>query len=338
MKRNKIAITMGDPAGIGPEIIVKMFLKHNLRKYGDVFVIGDLFPMLKAQRSISRKIAIKPINNSQLTIHNLRTKHNTIPLVDMENPGMDSIIPGEEQKKAGHASFTYIKKALELAKKRKIDAIVTAPINKHSLHMAGYKYPGHTEILAKFTKTKNFAMMLMGEKLKVILVTIHTSLKSVPSLLTRKKILDKIKLAHKSLKKDFRIKAPKIAVLGLNPHSGENSAFGREEEKIIIPAVKSAVKAGIRAYGPFPPDTIFGRIVNKGEFDAAVCMYHDQGLIPLKLLSFDTGVNVTMGLPVTRTSPDHGTAYDIAGTGKASEKSILSALRAAAQIAKNRKI
>ncbi|HPD19454.1 MAG TPA: 4-hydroxythreonine-4-phosphate dehydrogenase PdxA, partial [Candidatus Goldiibacteriota bacterium] len=225
----------------------------------------------------------------------------------------------------------------DLANSRKIDGIVTAPINKHSLHLAGLKYPGHTEILAKFTNTKQYAMMLMGDKLKIVLVTMHVSLKDVSSKLTVQKIFDKIEITNKSMIRDFKIRKPKIAVLGLNPHAGESGAFGDEEIKIISPAIKKAKNMGIDVMGPYPPDTIFHKIVNEKSHDAAVCMYHDQGLIPLKLLSFDTGVNVTLGLPFVRTSPDHGTAYDIAGTGKASCNSILSALKVACEIAKNRK-
>jgi len=203
--------------------------------------------------------------------------------------------------------------------------------------MAGFKYPGHTEILAKFTNTKKYAMMLMGENLKIVLVTMHVSLKEVPEKLDEKKITEKIEITYHSMKKDFKIKEPRIAVLGLNPHAGEAGAFGREEIKIIEPAIKNAKAKKINATGPYPPDTIFHKVVNEKSHDAVVCMYHDQGLIPLKLLSFDTGVNVTLGLPFVRTSPDHGTAYDIAGTGKASCNSILSAVKVACRIALNRK-
>jgi len=323
---------MGDPAGIGPEIIVKMFKKENIYKYADVFVIGDLFPMLSAQRRISKKIAIKPIDH----LSDISRDRNIINLLDIKAMKLNDFMIGEETAKAGGASYLYLAEAIELAMDKKIDAIVTAPINKHALHLAGIMEPGHTEILAKKSKTKNFAMMLMTDRLKVVLVTIHTSIKSVPGLLTASNIYDKIKLAYDSLKKDFGIKEPRIAVLGLNPHAGEAGAFGSEEKTKIIPAINKAKKQGIDAQGPFPPDTIFHRII-AGSHDAAVCMYHDQGLIPLKLIGFDTGVNFTMGLPFVRTSPDHGTAYDIVGTGIASENSILSALKVAIEISGNRK-
>lgn len=332
MPHLKIAVTMGDPAGIGPEIIVKMFKKENLYKYADVFVIGDLFPLLSAQRRIAKNLCIKPIAD----LSGISRDKNIINLLDLKALKLKDFIIAAESAKAGRASYLYLLAAIKLAMKKKINAIVTAPINKHSLHIAGIREPGHTEILAKKSNTKNFAMMLMADKLKVILVTIHTSLKSVPGILTAAKILDKIKLAHRSLRIDFGIKAPRIAVLGLNPHAGEAGAFGNEEIKKIIPAIKKAQALGIDAQGPYPPDTIFHKII-RGSHDAAICMYHDQGLIPLKLIGFDKGVNFTMGLPFIRTSPDHGTAYDIAGTGKASENSILEAFRVAVETAGNRK-
>lgn len=332
-KRLKIAITMGDPAGIGPEIIVKMFLKENLYKYCDVFVIGDIMSMLSAQRRISKKIGIRMINDDL----KIERQENLINLYDIKQIDFDKIVKGEASAHAGLASYKYLIKAIDFANKRKIDGIVTAPINKHSLHMAGLKYPGHTEILARFSNTKKYAMMLMGEKLKVVLVTMHVALKDVSEKLSIKKIYEKIEVTWEALKKDFNIKKPKIAVSGLNPHAGEAGAFGDEEIKIIYPAIKKAQKRNIDVEGPYPPDTIFHKVVNEKSHDAVICMYHDQGLIPLKLLSFDTGVNVTLGLPFVRTSPDHGTAYDIAGTGKASCNSILSALKVACQIAHNRK-
>lgn len=331
-KRLKLAITMGDPAGVGPEIIVKMFANHDIYKYADVFVIGDLFPMLGAQRRVSNKMAIKPIKD----INDLSRNKSIINLLDMKLLSPEEYSIGEAGKASGSASYEYILKSIELAMAKKIDAVVTAPINKHSLHMAGIKFPGHTEIFAKFTKTKNYAMMLMGDKLKVILATIHTALKNVPNEISVKGITSLLELTSVSLSKDFGILNPTIAVCGLNPHAGEEGAFGDEENKIIVPAIKKAKAKGIKADGPYPADTLFNKVVNHKTHDAVLAMYHDQGLVPLKLLSFDTGVNVTLGLPIIRTSPDHGTAYDIAGTGKAGEGSILAAFYTALEMAKNR--
>ncbi len=332
-RRLKIAITMGDPAGIGPEIIAKMFLKENLYKYCDVFVAGDIMPMLSAQRRISKKLGIRIIKDDLKIIK----QKNIINLYDIKQVDFSKVIIGESTAQAGLASYKYLIKAIHLANKRKIDGIVTAPINKHSLHMAGLKYPGHTEILAKFSGAKKYAMMLMSEKLKIVLVTVHTALKDVPKNLSIKKIFEKIEITNDSLKKDFGIRQPRIAVSGFNPHAGEAGAFGDEEIKIIEPAIKKAKMKNINVTGPYPPDTIFHKVVNEKSHDAVLCMYHDQGLIPLKLLSFDTGVNVTLGLPFVRTSPDHGTAYDIAGTGKASCNSMLFAFKVACKIAQNRK-
>lgn len=332
MKRFKIAITMGDPAGVGPEIIVKMFAKHDIYKYADVFVIGDLFPMLGAQRRISNKIAIKPVKD----INSFSKDRGIINLLDMRLLSPEEYSIGETGKAAGATSFEYIKKSIGLAMAKKIDAVVTAPINKHSLHMAGIKFPGHTEIFAAYTKTKKYAMMLMGDKLKVILATIHTALKNVPKEISKKGLVSLMELVDKSLSNDFGIKQPSIAVCGLNPHAGEQGAFGKEEKLVIIPAIKAAKAKGINVSGPYPADTLFDKVVNHKTHDAVIAMYHDQGLVPLKLLSFDTGVNVTLGLPIIRTSPDHGTAYDIAGTGKAGEKSILAAFHTAIEMAKNR--
>jgi len=329
----KIAITMGDAAGIGPEIIAKVFLKKDIYRYGDIFVIGDLIPMLSAQRKISKNLYIKLIDENL----KIERKKYAINLFDMRILKYGDYVLGENSKKAGFASFKYIEKAINFSKQKKISAIVTAPINKHSLHLAGLKYPGHTEILAKFFNVKKYAMMLASDKLKVVLVTIHESIKNVPYLLKKEKIFDIIKLTDDSLKNYFKIKKPKIAVLGLNPHASENGAFGNEEKNFIIPAILKATKIGIECEGPFPADTIFNKIVYDKKYDAAVCMYHDQGLIPLKLLSFDRGVNITLGLPVIRTSPDHGTAYDIAGLGIASEESLFNAIKFASQMTGNTK-
>jgi 4-hydroxythreonine-4-phosphate dehydrogenase len=333
LKRFKIAITMGDPSGVGPEIIVKMFANHDIYKYADVFVIGDLFPMLSAQRRVSTKMAIKPITD----INKLSRDRNIINLLDLKKLHIDDYRIGESGARAGRASYEYIVSSIELAMDKKIDAVVTAPINKHSLHMAGIKFPGHTEIFAKFTKTKNYAMMLMGDSLKVVLATIHTAIKNVPEEITTKRLMSLIQLTGRSLSKDFGIKDPAIAVCGLNPHAGEAGAFGDEEAKTITPAVNMAKKKGIKVEGPYPADTIFHKVVKYKTHDAVIAMYHDQGLVALKLLSFDSGVNVTLGLPIIRTSPDHGTAYDIAGTGMAGDGSIFEAFKTALLMAINRK-
>jgi 4-hydroxythreonine-4-phosphate dehydrogenase len=227
----------------------------------------------------------------------------------------------------------YIEEAVQMALDGGVDAIVTGPINKESIHRAGYKFPGHTEFMADLTRTRDYVMMLGGKKLKVVLVTIHESIKSVPGLLTIDRIFKTIRITDETFKRYFSLR-PRIAVAALNPHGGENGLFGNEEKKIIIPAIKKAKRAGIAVSGPLSPDTIFYRAVKNKEYDVVVCMYHDQGLIPLKLIHFEDGVNVTLGLPIIRTSVDHGTAYDIAWKGVASPGNMVSAIEMAVSMAK----
>ena len=239
---------------------------------------------------------------------------------------------GKPNKDTGDAMVSYIKKAICLALEKKIDGMVTCPINKAAMALAGYTYPGHTELLAEKTNTKEYAMMLAGKRLKVVLATIHLPLKRVSEVLSSEKVFSCIYLTHKYLKEFFGIKKPRLAVAALNPHAGEGGLFGEEEEKIIGPMIKKAREGGINVLGPFPADTLFYFAV-KGHYDAVICMYHDQGLIPLKILHFEDAVNVTLGLPIVRTSVDHGTAYDIAGSGKAIPKSLINAIKLAAQMA-----
>lgn len=227
--------------------------------------------------------------------------------------------------------YRYIVEAARHCLTGEVDGMATAPINKEAMNRAGHSYPGHTELLAELTGSDEYVMMLAGERLRVALVTIHVSLRDVPSLLSIEKVVQTIRIVNRDVGRYFCCR-PRIAVLALNPHCGEGGMFGDEEEKIIAPAVKLARLAGIEATGPLSADTLFHFAV-QGEYDAVVCMYHDQGLIPLKLLHFDDAVNVTLGLPIIRTSVDHGTAYDLAGTGRASAKSMIAAVRMAAAMA-----
>ncbi len=319
-----IAITIGDPAGIGPEIICKVFL-GDIRKTLRPIVIGDSGVMEKTIRTLRFPLKLKPIKRPEES----SPKKGVIEIIDLKN--VSGFIPGKPSAVAGKAVYEYIKKSVSLAMKGEIDAIVTAPINKETLKMAGIRYPGHTELLAKLTGTKDFGMMLIGGPLRVILVTTHVALKEVPSLIKKDKVLKTIILAHKAML-DLNIKEPRIAIAGLNPHAGEGGIFGREDMEEILPAIEKARKKGINAIGPIPPDTLFHRAY-KGEYDVVVSMYHDQGLIPLKMLSFGKAVNVTVGLPIIRTSVDHGTAYDIAGKGIADPSSLIEALRLAVKLA-----
>ena len=243
---------------------------------------------------------------------------------------------GVPSAETGKAMMAYVERAAALSLSGDIDAMVTCPINKKAMQQAGIDFPGHTEFLAEKTGASKIGMMLAGDRLRVVLVTIHVPLRSVPERLTTQAIGDIIVLADQALKERFGLKRPRLGVAGLNPHAGEEGLFGDEEARIIVPAVSKALAAGIDITGPHPPDTVFYHAVSGG-FDAVICMYHDQGLIPFKMVHFKDGVNTTLGLPIIRTSVDHGTAYDIAGTGKADPGSLLAAIGMAADQARNQR-
>lgn len=324
-KIKKIAVTMGDPAGIGPEIILRALSQSSvIRDFCIPIVIGDRIVMEEAVRLPDLSVKLNIIG----TPEEAKGTPGAIDMIDLAAlSSFEKKIPTAE---GGRASAAYIRKAVELAVSKQVDAIVTAPISKEALKMADLHWPGHTEMLAELTGTRDYAMMLAGGPLRVILVTIHTSLRSVPELVTKEKVLQTIRLAKKACSM-LAIEHPRIAVAGLNPHAGESGIFGDEETREIVPAIEAAKAEGISAAGPFPPDTVFIKAY-KGEVDIVVCMYHDQGLVPLKMIAFDKGVNVTVGLPIIRTSPDHGTAYDIAWSGKADPSSMIEALKLALQM------
>ena len=244
-----------------------------------------------------------------------------------------SFARGRVSAEGGRAAYEYIEQAVRLALGRQVEAIVTAPLNKEALHAAGKQYAGHTEILADLCGVKGTVMLLTCERLRVSHVSTHVSLREALARLTTERVMRVIQLTHDALVR-MGIAAPRLAVAGLNPHAGESGLFGDEEEKIIAPTVRAAQRAGLNVAGPFPPDTIFWR-ATQGEFDAVIAMYHDQGHIPMKLLGFFDGVNVTLGLPIIRTSVDHGTAFDIAGTSRADERSMVAALLLAAKMARS---
>ncbi len=322
----KLAITMGDPGGIGPEIILKALNSSKIKNCCTPFVIGDRVVIEEALRQLNLPLKLRIIRSPEE--FKPTSKSKTIEFIDMGI--VKKFKKNKPTAEGGRACVSYIKKAVELALNKQVDGIVTAPISKEALKIAGFKWPGHTEMLADLTNTKEYAMMLTGGPLKVILVTIHTALKNVPDFITKQKVLKTIWLAKKACDM-LNIKKPGIAVAGLNPHAGESGIFGDEETRKIIPAMKEARKEGIPVSGPYPPDTIFHKAY-KGKFDIIVCMYHDQGLIPLKMIAFDEGVNVTIGLPFIRTSPDHGTAYDIAWKGIANPSSMIEAIKLAARL------
>ncbi len=315
---------MGDPGGIGPEIVVKAISSEEIRNICAPVVIGDLSVMEEVLKLIDFPVRLRLLKSPE-GFDPARGFINLIDLGELKN-----FEKGKATAEGGRASAAYISAAVTLALGKNVDGVVTAPISKEALKMAGMNWPGHTEMLADTTDTDEYAMMLTGGPLTVMLVTIHTALKNVPHLITRENVLRTIRLAKRACVM-LGIENPRIAVAGLNPHAGESGIFGDEEVKEIIPAVEDARREGIPAAGPFPADTVFHKAY-KGEIDIVVCMYHDQGLIPLKMVAFDKGVNVTVGLPFIRTSPDHGTAYDIAWKGKADPSSMIEAIKLASKL------
>jgi 4-hydroxythreonine-4-phosphate dehydrogenase len=314
-----VAVTLGDPAGVGPEIIVKTFADPQFSEENRAVVVGD------------ETILKRAINLLDLTL-NLNVISR--PVEGNFGSGVIDLIPaselpedlpfGELDERAGAAAFEYVKRATEFALEGEVEAVCTAPLNKEAMHLGGYKYPGHTEILAELTGTKDYAMMLVAEDLRVIHVSTHVSLKEAIERVRPERELTVIRLARDALLR-LGVSDPKIAVAGLNPHAGESGLFGDEDAERIRPAVERAREEGIDVSGPWAADTIFSR-ARKGEFNMVVVQYHDQGHVPIKLLGFESGVNVTVGLPFFRTSVDHGTAFDIAGTGKADHTSLKTAL------------
>jgi len=327
MSKPIIAITMGDPSGVGPEVITKALADPEISGMCRPLVIGDPAAMERAIAVTGQHMWLEltdalPSKNADGTIF-LRPLSRLAP-TDMEYGGPSS--------EAGDAMFRYITEAVRLCLAGEAAAMVTGPISKASLNRGGHRYPGHTELLADLTGCRDYVMMLAGDRLRVTLVTIHEALADVPRLITQERVLATIRATHKGLHKYFR-KNPRLAVLALNPHCGERGLFGDEERRFIGPAVEAARAEGIDARGPLSADMLF-HFAARGDYDGVVCMYHDQGLIPLKLLHFHDAVNITLGLPIIRTSVDHGTAYDLAGTGKACHFSMIAAIRTAVGMAK----
>jgi 4-phospho-D-threonate 3-dehydrogenase / 4-phospho-D-erythronate 3-dehydrogenase len=330
MMKPLIAITMGDPTGVGPEIIARSLADPEIRDICRPLVLGDAAVMERAISLTGVRLQLRTVNDvTQMDATGIEDVINLLPLSSLPPAEMEYGKPGIA---AGEAVYRYIAEAARLCLEGIADAMTTGPISKEALNRAGYHYPGHTELLAELTGTTEYVMMLAGERLRVALVTIHEALRDVPRLLTFDKVLSTIRITHNDLNRYFRGN-PRIAVLALNPHCGEGGLFGDEEERIIRPAVRTAKREGIDVSGPLSADTLFHFAV-QGKYDVVVCMYHDQGLIPLKLMHFDDGVNVTLGLPIIRTSVDHGTAYDLAGTGMASARSMTAAIRMAAEMAR----
>lgn len=315
LKRPTVAITIGDPFGIGPEIILKTLASKKLDRLANFLIVGD--------KSIL--VAI-----SKLFKIDFMLRRNDL-MFDLNLISKDKIRFGHPSRFSGSASLAYIDCALKLIKEKKLDCLVTAPVSKEAINKSGVKFSGHTEYLAKKFGTKRFAMMLVGGPLRVTLVTRHISITSVPKAVTKKEILKCIDLSYKALKRYFRISHPKIGVASLNPHTGEGGSIGTEEETIIKPAVYEAKARFKNVVGPISSEALFYEAY-RGNLDCVIAMYHDQGLTPLKMVARDKSVNVTLGLPFVRTSPGHGTAFDIAGKGIANADSMTEAINLAIQM------
>jgi 4-phospho-D-threonate 3-dehydrogenase / 4-phospho-D-erythronate 3-dehydrogenase len=329
--RPTIAITMGDPAGVGAEVIVKALadpvLRHRAR-----YVIFGMNEMLSYAADLAEFDVFwwrDPFAGR------LRAYPHDVVVVDYDQYSMLGTAIRGPSKMGGEASMRFCLDAIDSAQNGIVDAVVTAPIAKESWKLAGYAFPGHTELFAVRTNARRYGMMFAGGPLKVILATIHIPLNSLWGRLNIGAVFAPIELLHETLVNWFDIPKPRIAVAGVNPHASENGQFGDEEERIIEPAIRMAREQGIDATGPYPPDTVF-LAARDGKFDAVVAMYHDQGLIPVKLLAFDRAVNLTVGLPIVRTSPDHGTAFDIVGRNRANPGSMRAAIELAIELATKR--
>jgi 4-phospho-D-threonate 3-dehydrogenase / 4-phospho-D-erythronate 3-dehydrogenase len=327
MRKPVIGITIGDPSGAGPEICLKalnieeLLQDNRIILFGDKHVINRVMPIVKFNKEINVINSIDEYEDGKVN------------LVSIDNM-LDNYEFGKVQARCGEAGFKFIKEAIEWAIEDKVDAVVTGPINKEALNNAGIHYSGHTEIFADLTESKDYAMLLTGGPIRVIHVSTHVSLRKACDRVKKDRVYKVIKLAYSAMK-DLGIESPRIGVLGLNPHSGENGLFGDEEINEIIPAINNAKSEGLNVTGPIPPDTAFLHC-RDGKYDVMVAMYHDQGHIPLKIVDFMGGVNVTVGLPIIRTSVDHGTVFGKAGKGTADETSMIKAIEMAIQFAKNR--
>jgi 4-hydroxythreonine-4-phosphate dehydrogenase len=319
-----VAITMGDPAGVGPEIVAKVLADGPAAR---AVVVGDAGILARAVRLLDLPLEVNAIERPA----DARFDDGVIDVIAAsELP--DDLPFGELDARAGDAAYRYVRRAVELALADEVHAIATAPLNKEAMHQAGHRYPGHTELLAELCGVEDYAMMLVGEDLRVVHVSTHVSLREAIERVTPEREGTVIRLADAAVRA-LGCEHPRVAVAGLNPHAGENGLFGDEDAERIAPAVQAAKDDGIDASGPWPADTVF-LAARQGRFDVVVVQYHDQGHIPIKLLGFDTGVNVTVGLPFFRTSVDHGTAFDIAGTGEADAGSLKAALELAAELAR----
>lgn len=341
ISKPKIGITMGDPASVGPEIAINALLKKDIYELCDPIIVGDIKVLEKTRDALKINVEFNRIEN----VSEAKFKYGMIDVYDLNNVDMNLLRLGEISAIAGNAAFENVKKVIELALDNKIDATVTGPINKESINLAGHKYSGHTEIYAHYTDTKKYAMLLVEDDLRVIHVSTHVSLREACDKVKKDRILETIELLDKACK-NLGVEKPRIGVAGLNPHSSDGGLFGSEEREEIIPAVEEANQNGFNVEGPVPSDTLFPKAIG-GLYDGCVAMYHDQGHIPFKVVGFKwdkkeakmksvRGVNITLGLPIIRTSVDHGTAMEIAGKGIASPDAMILAIKYAVKLFKSK--
>ncbi len=325
-----IGISMGDPTGIGPEVIIKSLIDKNIRRKILPIVFGDKGVLTRVAEDIGIKVRFREITSLE-NIRNFALSEKEILVRSISNLKMTRLRYGRPDRNCGRAMVNYVKEAVKACLDGYVHAIVTGPINKEIINEAGYRYGGHTDMIAELTGAREFTMMFVSNHFKVSLVTVHVPLKDVSMRITPQRIYKVGLLTWKTLREFFGLKNPKIAVCGLNPHAGEGGIFGDEERDMIYPAIVSMKSIGIDVEGPLSPDSAFWRAYNR-EFDSVIAMYHDQGLIPVKLVDFSNAVNITIGIPIIRTSPAHGTAYNIAGKGVAQPDSMKSAITLAAQM------
>jgi 4-hydroxythreonine-4-phosphate dehydrogenase len=340
-QRPALGISVGDPGGIGPEITAKALSDRDIYDMARPLVVGDLQVMQDVLKFTNLKLTLNPVKR----VTDARFIYGTLDVLDMNNMPMDRLRYKEVTPEQGKASFEYVAKVIELALNKEIDGTVTGPINKAAIHAAGHHYAGHTEIYATLTHTRDYSMMLTHGNFRVTHVSTHVSLRQACDLVKKDRIIRVIELTHAALK-NFEIIEPRIGVAGLNPHCGEEGMFGHEDDEEIVPAVQHARQKGYQVEGPIPADTVFSKMKG-GMYDAVVVMYHDQGHIPMKFMGFQydqstgqwgemSGVNVTLGLPIVRTSVDHGTAFGKAGEGRANPQSMVEAIKLGALLARKR--
>jgi 4-hydroxythreonine-4-phosphate dehydrogenase len=330
-----IAVTMGDPAGVGPEVCLRLLAEPAMAEVCVPVVFGDAGVLRRVAKVTGLPFNARVISQADWAEACQQVKVPSV--LDLRQVEGEAVVPGKLSAACGEAAYQYVSRAIDAALAGQVQGVATAPLNKEAMHLAGHKYPGHTEIFAERMGAERSCMMQYSEEITCSFVTVHCGYHEVPKLMTTARILEVIELTASALRR-IRGREPKLLVCGLNPHAGENGLFGdREEERFIVPAIELARAKGIHLTGPVPPDTAFTPARRK-EFDAVVCMYHDQGHIPVKMIAFESAVNTTLGLPVVRTSVDHGTAFDIAWQGKASAGSLYAAVRLGAKLARERKV